>query len=79
MLVIQRKKDQTIKIGDDVEITVVKIGDTSIKLGINAPKDVRVKRGEELGKEKSENKEETTEEEKKKENEKELKNTKNKQ
>ena len=51
MLVIQRKLNQSIKIGDNVDITVVKVGDNSIKLGINAPKDVRVRRTEDLEKE----------------------------
>lgn len=51
MLVVQRKLNQSIKIGDDIEIVVVKVGDTSIKLGVNAPKDVRVRRAEDLEKE----------------------------
>ena len=51
MLVIQRKLNQSIKIGDNVDITVVKVGDNSIKLGINAPKNVRVRRTEDLEKE----------------------------
>jgi carbon storage regulator len=52
MLIIQRKLNQSIKIGDDIEIVVVKTGDNSIKLGINAPKEVRVKRTEDTSDEK---------------------------
>ena len=38
MLVITRKKDESILIGDDIEITVIKLEDGSVKLGIAAPK-----------------------------------------
>lgn len=54
MLVIQRKLNQSIRIGDNIDIVVVKVGDNSIKLGINAPKTVRVRRTEDLEKEKEE-------------------------
>ena len=47
MLIVQRKVGQSIQIGDNVEIVFIKTGENSIKLGVNAPKNVRVKRGEE--------------------------------
>ncbi len=46
MLVISRKLDEALVIGENVEITVIEISKDKIKLGINAPKDVRVKRRE---------------------------------
>lgn len=46
MLVITRKKDESILIGDNIEIVVVKVDDSSVKLAINAPKDVKILRKE---------------------------------
>ncbi|MCM0650463.1 carbon storage regulator CsrA [Clostridium swellfunianum] len=46
MLVITRKKGESILIGDDVEITVVKLDDGSVKLSIDAPKNVTILRKE---------------------------------
>ncbi len=46
MLVITRRKGETIRIGEDIEITVVKIDDSSVKLSISAPKDVTILRKE---------------------------------
>ncbi|MGL4761229.1 MAG: carbon storage regulator CsrA [Sarcina sp.] len=57
MLVLTRKKDEGILIGDDIEITVVKLEDGSVKLAINAPKNVSIIRKELVEQVKSENKE----------------------
>ena len=38
MLVITRKKGESVIIGDNIEITVAKIEDGSVKLSISAPK-----------------------------------------
>lgn len=46
MLVLTRKTDETIKIGDDVEITVIRVRGNSVRIGIKAPKEIRVTRGE---------------------------------
>jgi carbon storage regulator len=46
MLVITRKKNDAILIGDDIEITIVKIEDGSVKLAIAAPRDVTILRKE---------------------------------
>jgi carbon storage regulator len=46
MLVITRKKNDAILIGDDIEITIVKIEDGSVKLAISAPKDITILRKE---------------------------------
>lgn len=44
MLVLSRKQQQCIRIGDDVVVTVVRIGDGSVRLGVSAPRDVPVVR-----------------------------------
>lgn len=46
MLVLSRQRDQTIMIGDDIEITVVDIRGDKVRLGINAPQHVIVHRKE---------------------------------
>lgn len=46
MLVLSRQRDQTIMIGDEVEITVVDIRGDKVRLGINAPRQVQVHRKE---------------------------------
>ncbi|MCX6647601.1 MAG: carbon storage regulator CsrA [bacterium] len=46
MLVLSRKKDETIIIGDNIELTVVEVKGDTVKLGINAPRDVKIFRGE---------------------------------
>lgn len=46
MLVLSRQRDETIMIGDEVEITVVDIRGDKVRLGINAPRDVQVHRKE---------------------------------
>jgi len=46
MLVLSRKKDDTIAIGDNIEITVVEVKGDVVKIGIAAPKDVKIYRGE---------------------------------
>jgi carbon storage regulator CsrA len=46
MLVLSRKQDQAIFIGDKVKITIVRVQGNSIRLGIEAPEDVRILRGE---------------------------------
>ncbi len=46
MLVITRKKGEGLLIGEDIEITVTKIEDGSVKLSISAPKEVTILRKE---------------------------------
>jgi len=46
MLVLTRKRGQSILVGDDVEITILEIDRDHVKLGINAPKSVKVYRRE---------------------------------
>lgn len=46
MLVLSRKQQQEVVIGDNIKITVVKIKGNTVRLGIEAPRDVKVIRGE---------------------------------
>ena len=46
MLVLSRKKGQTIRIGDDIEITIVATANDQVKIGIQAPKNVEILRQE---------------------------------
>jgi carbon storage regulator len=46
MLVLSRQKDESIVIGDDVEITIVDVRGDKVRLGINAPKNIPVHRRE---------------------------------
>lgn len=55
MLVISRKKDESLLIGDDIEIKIVKVDDGSVKLAIDAPKDKIILRKEIYEKVKEEN------------------------
>ena len=59
MLVITRKKGESILLGDDIEITVVKADDGSVKLAISAPKNVTILRKELLNEVTEENKKAT--------------------
>ena len=46
MLVLSRKKDEKIVIGDNISIMVVEIRGDKVRLGIDAPRDVSVHRRE---------------------------------
>jgi carbon storage regulator len=46
MLILTRKLNETIMIGDKIEISVVEIKGDHVKLGIQAPKNVKVYRQE---------------------------------
>jgi carbon storage regulator CsrA len=46
MLVLTRKLNQQIRIGDDVTITVLRVKGNTIRIGVEAPRNVRVVRGE---------------------------------
>ena len=55
MLVLSRKINQSIVIGDNIEIMLVDIRGDQIKLGINAPKTVKIFRKEVYEEVKSQN------------------------
>ena len=46
MLVLTRKPAETIQIGEDIVIKVIKTSKGTVKIGIDAPEDIRVVRGE---------------------------------
>ncbi len=46
MLVLSRKKGESIVIGDDIVLTIVEVRGDKIRLGIDAPRDVPVHRKE---------------------------------
>ncbi len=46
MLVLSRRKDESIMIGDDIEIIIVDIRGQKVRLGITAPKTIPVHRRE---------------------------------
>jgi len=46
MLVLSRKKNERLVIGNDVVVTVVEVRGDKVRLGIEAPKDVGVHRQE---------------------------------
>lgn len=48
MLVLSRQVGQRIQIGDQIEVTVVRIGQGVVRIGVDAPSDVPVMR-EEIG------------------------------
>lgn len=46
MLVLARKEDQSIVIGDDITIKVISIEKGIVKFGIDAPRDISIMRSE---------------------------------
>jgi carbon storage regulator len=46
MLVLSRKQNERIRVGDSVVVTVVRVSGDKVRIGIEAPPDVRVLRDE---------------------------------
>jgi carbon storage regulator len=46
MLVLSRRENEQIKLGESIVVTVVKVSGDRVRLGIKAPSDVLVLRGE---------------------------------
>jgi carbon storage regulator len=46
MLCLTRKLNETIRINDDIEIVVIRLTGNRVKIGVQAPQDVKVLRGE---------------------------------
>lgn len=46
MLVLTRKTNERILIGDNIALTVVRIGPNTVRIGIDAPQDVTIRRPE---------------------------------
>lgn len=46
MLILTRKVDESITIGENIELSVIEIKGDQVKLGINAPKEIKIYRKE---------------------------------
>ena len=46
MLVLSRKESQRIQLGDSIVLTIVRVNGDRVRVGIEAPADVKVRRGE---------------------------------
>jgi len=46
MLVLSRKQNERIRVGDSVVVTIVRVSGDKVRIGIEAPPDVRVLRDE---------------------------------
>ncbi len=46
MLILSRKVDEKIKIGNDITITIIEVRGDQVKIGVEAPKNVKVFRQE---------------------------------
>ncbi len=46
MLILTRRRDEEIKIGEEIRIVVIGIEGNMVRIGIDAPKEIPVRRGE---------------------------------
>lgn len=46
MLILTRKKEQSIRINENIEVTILEIDGANVKIGIAAPSSVRILRSE---------------------------------
>lgn len=46
MLVLSRKINETIKIGDEIELKIIEVKGDTVRIGIEAPKSLEILRGE---------------------------------
>ncbi|UCD35222.1 MAG: carbon storage regulator CsrA [Nitrospiraceae bacterium] len=46
MLVLTRKSNESVKLGDEITVTIIEVKGNSVRLGIEAPADIRVFRKE---------------------------------
>ena len=53
MLVLSRKQDQKIQIGEEISVQIVRIRGNTIQIGITAPRDIHIIRSELLEREKA--------------------------
>ena len=56
MLILSRKVDEKIKIGQDITLTIIEVKGDQVKVGVEAPKNIRVFRQEVFAAIQSENK-----------------------
>ncbi|MCL4112082.1 UNVERIFIED_CONTAM: hypothetical protein GTU68_015716 [Idotea baltica] len=46
MLVLSRKAGERIRVGDDIVVTIVRVGPNSVRVGIEAPREMNIVREE---------------------------------
>ena len=46
MLVLSRRENQRIQLGDSIVLTIVRVHGDRVRVGIEAPSEIRVRRGE---------------------------------
>ena len=46
MLILTRREGESVRIGEDVTVTVLRVKGSQVRIGVNAPKDVAVQREE---------------------------------
>ena len=46
MLILTRRAGEALRIGDDIEVTVMAVNGSQVRIGINAPREVAVDREE---------------------------------
>lgn len=46
MLILSRKENESILIGDDIHIKICRVSGKSVRIGLQAPRDVKITRGE---------------------------------
>ena len=46
MLVLSRRKDERVRIGENIVVTIVRIGSQNVRIGIQAPPDIQIIREE---------------------------------
>jgi len=61
MLILTRRPGEAILIGDEIEILVKEVGRNHVRLGINAPRDVTIRRLETLSRSKTQDDENVAE------------------
>ena len=46
MLVLSRKSEQSIQIGDNIRVTILRVKGNRVRVGVEAPEQVHIMRGE---------------------------------
>ncbi|QCX32372.1 carbon storage regulator [Caloramator sp. E03] len=59
MLIVSRKEGESVLIGEEIEVCILEIGEGVIKVGINAPKSIKILRKELINEVRDENIEST--------------------
>ncbi len=60
MLILTRKANETLTIGDDVTVTILGVKGNQVRIGVNAPKEISVHRVEVYNRIKAEKQQERT-------------------